>query len=203
MHDKDEEIGGSPAIQREAASKLRDLSIGWIASADTKAGAILTMEAAILALVVMGGESQTSGLFWAVFIAFLVSTGATCYLASQVIVPRQDPTALDGLLGANSAKREKSVTFYGEGWELPAYRDRIAELTAEDLQYDTCEQAVIIADIAKKKMACVARAQRCFVWNLLALVALALVTHAPLALAPWPIGPSAQSLAPGTAKVSP
>lgn len=124
-------------------------SVGWIASAETKATAGLTLQTVLIGLVMMDGTHDAmhptvTYLFWG-FLASGVLGGACCLL---VLWPRTRRSKLLGVKGASAA----SPTFFGDVAAKSFEAFRNTGLSNGDLERDATEQAYILAKIASVKM---------------------------------------------------
>lgn len=160
----------APAIsdkQVEVAKTLRDNSVGWIGSADSKATTIASVLAVVLGLVSMDmAEASHAANLQAVYWAFLGLGAVSVVFCVATLWPVTNRTRHVG------SALEKSPTYFGD---VPAEFAIFAarKTSDDDLKRDALEQAFIVARIARRKMVLVRWTIGSFVLTMLTLVLLA------------------------------
>jgi hypothetical protein len=155
----------------EVAVALRANSIGWIASADSKATTIASVLAVVLGLVSieMAKASRDASLEF-VYWAFLGLGAVTVVLCVFTLWPRTDRRSY-----VPHSPLSISPTFFGDvPSDYKTYQDRIARDL--DLEGDMIEQAFVVACIAKEKMILVRVTIVAFALTLMTLSMLAFFT---------------------------
>lgn len=131
--------------ERAAAYDLKQASIQWIASADSKATTIASILAVVLGLVSVDmaeavRTANLQGYYW----TFLGVGALTVLLCGLTLWPRTNRRRY-------VPNSNPSPTFFGDvPDDYESYANRV--VTELDLHRDTMEQAFIVAHIAKRKM---------------------------------------------------
>lgn len=160
---------------------LKSATQGWIASADSKAAAMLTASAVLLAFIGAAGIGpKANSIQLGLFVAFaaLIIAHVCCLLA--VLWPRTSRAAL----GDRDA-RKRSLTFFGDIAKI-SFNNFLSEThTPAERRADLRRQVYMLARIADRKMRYYRAALALFVPALLCFVAVVMAGW----LAPTTAGP--------------
>lgn len=142
-----------PSGSTEYVAKVILVSSGWIASADTKATALLTVQAVLLGFTAISDtQDAPSVLRLGGTFLFLVSSIFAVIFTLAVLWPR---TNRKKLIGHSTAPiLERSPTFFGDISPAPydRYRAFVENPRADILTKDAVEQSYVLARIATRKM---------------------------------------------------
>lgn len=146
-------------------------SVGWIASAEAKATAGLTVEAVLIGLVMMDGKHDpTHQLVTLLFWCFIASAALAAGCCLFVLWPRTNRLRLLGVKGKTSL----SPTFFEDVTAQSFENFKFATFSDMDIKQDAIEQAYILAKIARLKMWWVKVSFLCVGASVLLLAALSL-----------------------------
>lgn len=158
-------------LQTERAKELRIVIGQWIASADTKATALLAVSGALLAIlsiVTSFSGSSTFDLFSKfLFVGFCVFDILSIAASATVLTPRTDRIKILKKSGYSSPMKE-SPTYFGDLALLNFSSFQKALLSSKDvLASDSIEQSYVLSIIAEGKMSWMRRSIYCLLIALL------------------------------------
>ncbi|MBN8612705.1 MAG: hypothetical protein J0L92_19070 [Deltaproteobacteria bacterium] len=157
--------------QLKAAEALRATSVGWIASADSKATTIASVLAVVMGVVSIDFDKSRDASSAYAFWAFLALATLSIFLCVSTIWPRTNRRTY-----VPDSLHYASPTYFGDiPRDYHGYQNRAP--SDLDLRKDTFEQAYVVARIAAAKMKLIRATIACFAASMLALSVHAVVVN--------------------------